>query len=270
MLAKMIGFLGEKPDKKPQRTPKRSIIKDRQVFERKEQTIDAPKVSKKLFWGKYPHYPEMNSSYRTLLQKLKVDNSKTIKVHDAHCGADLCQIASGIGPHVDYCCLGAHAQLIDNNIKKFDLARKTQRISEGENELASPQYFAHLISFEATEGDDKDLNWNALADTTLSGGFVMIPRITIATDGTVKTSQKLADNIEFYFYTKVDHTAHWITVLEDRIENMKKLDPQSAALQNKQVLRLYADEATKWAMTLKELKSGTKKVITMIYKRDDI
>ena len=51
---------------------------------------------KKLFWGKYPHYPEMGSVYRKLFQKLRIVNNRVIKVYQPSCGTDMCNIATGI------------------------------------------------------------------------------------------------------------------------------------------------------------------------------
>lgn len=266
MLAKLSGFFGEKPNKNPQR----KIRKSSQVTEQKPQKVENPlKAAKELFWGKYPHYPEMSSSYRGLFQKLKMDNSKTIKFHETLCGTDLCTIASGIGPHVDYCCLDQEVQLIAQNIKKFDLANKTERAVENEAASEPKMYFAHLMSFYPQQGTKRDIDWHNLADHTLPGGYVIDPQMIAAGEGSKKSSQKIADNIEFYYYTTVDHTAHWISVLNERFTALKNIDPESWTTTDKTVIKHYGDEATKWAMDLKGLKSGEFKMISMIYKRDE-
>lgn len=275
MFAKVSSLFGDKSKNTSQKSVRKAVRRTRQVLKQEEQkevrqVENFPTVAKELFWRKYPHYPEMNSAYRMLLQKLKIDNSRAIKVHDARCGTDLCQIAAGIGPNVDYCCTDENAPLIDKNIKKFQLGNKTERIIENIDGSKGRLYSAHLMSFEPTSGDDRNIDWDLLAENTLSGGYIIVPRIIKDTQEIIKPSQKLADNIEFYFCSKIDHTAHWVSVLEERFELLKNADPKSMMDAGKNVIKLFGVEATKWAMDLKRLKTGDVKILSMIYKRDDV
>lgn len=268
MLEKVSSFFKQTPKKSPQR-PVRRI---RQPFEVKEEkTIDAPIEAKKLFWGKNPYYPEMGSAYRKLCQSLKIDNNKTIKLHETFCGTDMCNIVSGLGPNVDYNCHDDEAIIIQQNIKKFALEKKTEKITEAtRQEDDTKQYFAHIMSLIPVQGDDMQVDWENLAEKTLSGGYVIIPRKITAKDDEKKPSQKLGDNIEFYFYSKTDHTEHWISIIEAKFNLMKTMDPELLTKTDKQVIKAFSEEATKWAMELKQLKTGEQKILSMIYKRDDV
>ena len=270
MFAKIRSFFGEKAKD----DPKKAIRKVRLVTEdaqSKEDVIEnAPHLAKELFWGKYPHYPDMSGAYRKLFQTLKIDNTKTIKVHEAFCGTDLSTIIGGVGPNADYICRDEDVVQFDKNIKKFALATKTERIIENIPVKAERLYFAHILSFQPVPGDELAIDWQTFADKTLSGGYIIIPRIISSARVAKKPSQKLGDNIEFYFYSQVDHTAHWVSVLEARFKSLKDMDPQSFANINKKVTLLFGDEVAKWGKDLKQLKSGEVKIVSMIYKRDDV
>lgn len=267
MLEKVSSFFKATPKKAPQRGPR----KPREAIENKpEKIINAPLEAKKLFWGKYPYYPEMGNAYRKLFQSLKIDNNKTIKMHETFCGTDMCNIVSGLGPNVDYCCRDDEVLIIEQNIKKFALEKKTERVLEKISPEDTKRYFTHIMSLVPVSGNDQQVDWKTLAEKTLSGGYVIIPRKITNDNDEKKPSQKLADNIEFYFYTQVDHTAHWISMIEAKFNLMKTMDPETLSKMDKQVLRAYGEEATKWAMDLKPLKAGEQKIVSMIYKRDDV
>lgn len=229
------------------------------------------KLGKELFWGKYPHYPEMSTVYRKIFQKYEIDNTSTIKVYDSICGTDMCNIASGSGPNVDYLCDDKYASLVEKNIKKLGLGDKFSRLSDEAAADNSIQYLAHVFSFYPKLDDESSIDWQLLDESTMAGGFVFLPKlVTNPKDEDKKPSQKLADNITFYFYIELDHTAHWIAVLENKIATLQKETPPGLVGASKAVIDTFRDEVTKWAREIKKLKSEKTKIVTSIYKHDDV
>jgi hypothetical protein len=259
---------------KPKSAPKKRVRKVATEITQKRddaKTTEADiKLGKELFWGRYPHYPEMSTVYRKIFQKFEIDNTRQIKVYDSICGTDMCNIASGSGPNVHYMCDDKYAKLVDKNIKKLGLGDKLERLIGQGAEGDATQYFAHVFSFYPKLDHEGSIDWQALDDITAPGGFVFLPKlVTNPTDETKKPSQKLADNIAFYYYIELDHTAHWISMLENKIATLKKDTPPGLNGANKAVIDTFRREVTKWAQEIKKLKSKKTKIVTSVYKHDD-
>ncbi len=272
MLENIRSLFENKPNKgKPVR---RSFIKSGQISEQKSnhQTTakEDIKKGKELFWGRYPYYPEMSVVYRKLFQKFQIDNSKRIKVYDSLCGTDMCNIASGSGPSVEYLCDDDHISSVLQHIKKLGLSDKIDRLGAADEGAQGTQYFAHVFSFYPTLDHEKSIDWQKLDDCTLPSGYVFLPKlVTTSEDEKKEPSQKLADNIAFYFYLELDHTDHWILALEKKIDILQKETPPGLAAANENIIKAFRDEVTKWVGLTKQLKSGQVRIVTSIYKHDD-
>lgn len=229
-------------------------------------------AGKGLFWGRYPHYPEMGTAYRSLLQRLKIDNQRSIKVTNPACGSDMCKIAGGSGPLIDYICDDEIAGLIDKNIKKMGLGSKIDRVLKSNPAATNRQYFAHIMSFYPKVIDDAALDWDFLGETTVPGGYVIIPKII---DGAgnfkkPKPSEKISDNNEFYFYNMIDHTDHWKMEIEKRFLSIQKSDPENFNNVSRPVISAFKKEVTEWLLMLQKLKTHNTKIMSVIYRHDDI
>ena len=232
MFEKVIDFLMDKPAPKAsvKKVHKKQIVKQNDDVKEAPATLEDFIMGKNLFWGRYPHYPEMSTVYRKIFQKYNIDNTKVIKVHDAICGADMCSISAGSGPNVEYLCDKELTVVVDKHIKLLALSKKFEHLSEDHN-AKKQEYAAHVYSFYPKLDAESHVYWLKLAENTAPGGFVFVPKvITNSKEALKKPSEKLADNIEFYFYINLDHTAHWISVIENKIaalqtrtlENLKK------------------------------------------------
>lgn len=272
MFEKVIDFLMDKP------APKASVKKahKKQIVKQNDEVKVAPAtpedfiMGKNLFWGRYPHYPEMSTIYRKIFQKYNIDNTKVIKVHDAICGADMCNISAGSGPNVEYLCGKDLTSVVDKHIKLLALSKKFEHLSSDHN-AKKQEYAAHVYSFYPKLDAESHINWLKLAENTAPGGFVFLPKIiTNSKEALKKPSEKLADNIEFYFYINLDHTAHWINVIENKIAALETRTAENLKRASKHSLIAFKDEVTKWAIELKRLKTGQIKMMTAVYKRDDV
>lgn len=273
MFDKVKNIFGSKPEPK-KRVRKSFAIQDDSLMTPTEDAVATEadiNRGKELFWGRYPYYPEMSTIYRKLFQKFQIDNSKLIKVYDPICGADMCQLASGSGPNVEYICEKHQAELVEGNIKKLDLGKKMERLASDAPSDGVRKYFAHVFSFYPNLDDESSVNWSELDDNTLSNGYVFLPKlVTNPTNEKKKPSEKLADNIAFYFYIDMDQTNHWTQVLEKKIEILQKETPRGLVGSNKFVIEAFRAEVTKWALLIKQLKSGEIKIVTSVYKHDEI
>ena len=227
MFEKVIDFLMDKPAPKAsvKKVHKKQIVKQNDDVKEAPATLEDFIMGKNLFWGRYPHYPEMSTVYRKIFQKYNIDNTKVIKVHDAICGADMCSISAGSGPNVEYLCDKELTVVVDKHIKLLALSKKFEHLSEDHN-AKKQEYAAHVYSFYPKLNAESHVDWLKLAENTA-------PVDLFCAKGDYqfkKPSEKLADNIEFYFYINLDHTAHWISVIENKIaaletrtaENLKK------------------------------------------------
>ena len=227
-------------------------------------------MGKELFWGKHPYYPEINTIYRKLFQKFEIDNSKRIKLYDAICGTDICNIASGSGPYVEYYCDETNAKLVELNIKKLGLADKIERSSPQNSEVGIQVYFAHIFSFFPNLDEKNDIDWQGLDESTSPGGYIFLPKlVTRPKNQKKKISRLLASSIPFYFYYELDHTNHWISILEKKIEILKNETPSGLSGANKAIIDAFRTEVSKWVIEVKKLKSKEHKILTIIYKHND-
>lgn len=229
-------------------------------------------AGKGLFWGRFPHYPEMGAAYRTLFQRLKIDNQRSIKVSDPACGSDMCALAGGSGPLIDYTCDDESAALVDRNIIKMGLGKKIDRVLASNNSASNRQYFAHIMSFYPKMVDDAGLDWDQLGDTTVPGGYVIIPKI-IASPNTFKKpkpSEKISDTNEFYFYNMIDHSDQWKFAIEKRFMFIQNSDAENFNNVSKPVLSAFKQEVIKWMGILQKLKSHNIKIMSAIYRHDDV
>ncbi|HPF47113.1 MAG: hypothetical protein KDF58_06780 [Alphaproteobacteria bacterium] len=269
MLKKIKSFFEDKPKEKKRVRKSFALGEEVITAEQGDQEITKEDIrrGKELFWGRYPHYPEMSTVYRKLFQKFEIDNSKRVKVYDSLCGSDMCNIASGSGPMVDYICDDDHAPLVLQQIKKLGLSDKFDRLVNYEK---GNMYFAHVFSFYPKLDHEDAIDWQRLDDCTAPAGYVFLPKlVTNPKDLKKKPSQKLADNIAFYFYIELDHTMHWISVLNRKIEILQKETPPGLAAANQNVIKIFRDEVSKWASLLKQLKSNEISIVTSVYKHDD-
>ncbi|MDG1707413.1 MAG: hypothetical protein P8H03_01560 [Emcibacteraceae bacterium] len=254
--------------------PKKRVKKQAAKAEVKPAINITPKdieAGNKLFWGRLPYYPQMGTVYRKIFQSLKIDNVKTVKVHATSCGTDLSTLSAGGGPNIRYICHDDQAALVERNINNMGAAKKTERIVNEVTGEYSYKYYAHVFSMFPDEHDDNDLDWAAFAESTMPSGYVIIPKIMKTEDVDIlKPSQKLSDNNEFYFYHKVDHTKHWIDLLEARFEYFHTADPSKIKSPRTEVTLCFKDELTKWALEMKRVKAGEVKIITAVYKHDDV
>ena len=274
MFEKVSKFFGSKEKQPAKRPVKRAVARTRNVQSMAENASTGPTeadlyAGRVLFWGKEPFYPEMGSEYRKLLQRLKIDNQRSIKIWLAHSGNDLCTIASGSGPNIDYDCPEDSLDQISKVIDKFGLTSKIDRVPED----ASPrEYFAQIVAIEPREGDDATLDWDNLGETTVPGGYVVVAKKVYPkrNNWAPKPSEKISDNNEFYYYNQIDHTTDWLNAIEARLKAVGEMDPESFSAQNQHVISAFKIEASEWMLTLKELKSGELKIVSAIYKHDDI
>ncbi len=229
-------------------------------------------AGKGLFWGRYPHYPEMGTVYRSLLQRLKIDNQRSIKVLNPACGTDMCTIAGGSGPLIDYICDDEIATLIDKNVTKMGLGSKIDRVLKSNASAANRQYSAHIMSFYPKVVDDAALDWDFLGDTTIPGGYVIIPKIIEGTGNfkKPKPSEKISDNNEFYFYNMIDHTDHWKAEIEKRFLSIQNSDPENFNNVSRPVISAFKKEVTECVLMLQKLKTHNTKIMSVIYRHDDI
>ena len=272
MFKKIINLFRSKSE--PKKRTRKITVNSKVERENKgaiSNNINTIKLGRHLFWGKYPHYPEMGSIYRSLMQKLKIDTLRTIKVYEPMCGNDMCVIASGSGPNIDYFCDDEHADIILRNVKKFALEKKIDRMTAAAVISDSIEYHSHVFSFYAKEVNEHQMDWQTLGETTLPGGYVFITRLIDASATSKhKPSDKLDDTVEFYYYLEVDHTSHWKNVLESTFKNITEVDPKKLASQNKDVTTEFKNEVVKYVSLLKSLKSGDRKIVTTIYKHDEV
>ncbi len=227
-------------------------------------------AGKGLFWGRTPYYPEMGNAYRKLMQRLKIDNQRAIKVAEPSCGADMCTLAGGSGPMIDFTCSDENAALVDKNIIKMGLGSKIDRVSDCA--AASRSYFAHITSFYPENVNDADLDWDTLGDTTAPGGYVIISKMVTARGEfqKPKPSEKISDTNEFYFYNLIDHSIEWVETIEKRLKIIQDSDPDNFSNVSKPVTSAFKMEVTEWIVLLQRLKAGEIKVMSVIYKHDDV
>lgn len=226
------------------------------------------KKGKALFWDKYPHYPQMSTIYRKMFQKYLIDNGSKVKFYDEVCGTDMCSIVSGNGPYVEYLCDDENASIIDNNVTTFNLFKKIEHLKPQAQE-GQKTYIGHVFSLNPKLDAEVNIDWDELDNNTLPGGFVFIPKmITTEDDGKIPPEQ-LADNITFYFFIDLDHTQHWITILEAKIDKLQKEAPSGLSGASSTVIEAFKDEVTKWASVIRKLKSGKAKIFSRVYKHDD-
>lgn len=258
------------PKKRVKKTVKKQSVNENSVVKEVPATPEDIIMGKNLFWGRYPHYPEMSTIYRKIFQKYNIDNTKVIKVHDALCGADMCNISAGSGPNVEYISEKDFNSVIDKHIKLLALSKKFEHLID-DHTNKKQEYAAHVYSFYPKLDAENQIDWLKLADNTTPGGFVFVPKIiTNSKEALKKPSEKLADNIEFYFYINLDHTAHWIKVIENKIAALETRTAENLKRASKHSLIAFKDEVTKWAAQLKRLKTGQIKMMTAVYKRDDV
>ncbi|MCC3859759.1 hypothetical protein [Pseudemcibacter aquimaris] len=269
MFEKVKSMFGSKPE--PKRKVRKTVRKQQDIPVQVEEAATPAdiKLGKELFWGRYPHYPEMSTVYRKIFQKYNVDNTRTIKVHDAICGTDMCNISAGNGPNVEYICDDDKAKLVEGHIRKLGLTKKFERVYDADFGDAK-SYIAHVFTFYPELDAESKIDWQALDDNTMPGGFVFLPRlVTNPKEADAKPSDKLADNIPFYHYINMDHTDHWIEVLTNKVTMLQNNTPEKLETASKAAVQAFRDEVTKWALEIKRLKSEDVKIITTVYKHDD-
>ena len=141
----------------------------------------------------------MGMVYRKVFQSLKIDNTKSVELHNSACGTDLSTLSAGGGPNIRYICDGNQLALIERNITNMGASKKTERIiNEVTGEFAT-KYFVHVLTMYPNETDDTDINWESLAENTLPSGYVIISKfMTPEKFEALRPSSKLSDNYEFY------------------------------------------------------------------------
>jgi hypothetical protein len=225
-------------------------------------------LGKDLLWEKFPHYPQMGTAYRKFFQKYEIDYQTKIKIYDALCGTDLCNVASGNGPYVDYACTDEASKDVDRNVTRLDLTKKASRLLPDKNLKNQLKFFAHVFSFDAAIGEDYKLDWQSLKYSTLSGGYLFITQKVNRKEFTksLQTAKKIAKQNGFSFVKTEDHTKTWIEVLEVKINKVLDSQPEYFANKRAAIIFAFRDEALHWARILRDLKNKKLKIVTTIYR----
>lgn len=273
----------------PSRLKERTLIMEKQrkrAASRKEAVVKAEierkhkaKVTGRgIFWNKRPYHPAMGENYRKILTAIGVDSRRTLRMYHPRCGTDMCTIAERNGPYVQYFIPpdDNHTEVV-NNISYNQLTNKVERVADIITMFDRAAY-CHLFPIVNTP----DMNFKEycknIHNQTVEDGYIVVSEF-VPVDGREKIieefdfvfpvdrTKEIMEQQKFAISFKQDHSDHWESILNDRLEEMRATVCIESLPRDVDLLQGFNNELKRWILILKLIEKKQIRVLTRAYKK---
>lgn len=262
-------------EKQRKRAISRKEAAEKAEIERKHKAIV---TGRGIFWNKRPYHPAMGENYRKILTSIGVDSRRTLRMYHPRCGTDMCTIAERNGPYVQYYIPPEdnHTEVV-NNIAFNQLTNKVERVVDIIAMFERAAY-CHLFPIVNTPDMKFKEYCKNIYNKTVEDGYIVVSefvpikgreRIIEEFDFVfpIERTDELMEQQKFAISFKQDHSDHWETILNDRLEDMRASVCIESLPRDVDLLQGFNNELKRWVVILKLIEKKQIRVLTRAYKK---